>query len=514
MPPQTKQAILRRAVLAGVLAFHLYAAWAVFYSPLDDWQWSMDTGIWWLVTGVLNGRYAGNLFAVVMSRFPLVKTLTMGLCTFALPYLMARLAARGRRERILPLFLACDAGILLMPSVMWRETYFWVSGFGNFVVPTVFFLLLLLLLRRLDRTRAHLPLWSALLFVYLLFLGLFLENFTVLFAGACFLMVLLSLRDRPFLLPALAMLAGSLLAAFLMFSNGIFVDLAETGEAVQGYRQLSFSLEDGLFPLVYNILRQYVGELLPRAFILGPHLAWPMAVITFLGFWHSRFRPACALALFPVVHNLVVICTGVYVSRPGWIASCVSWSLPLLALLAQRADRRVKFRRLLLFLAAPLSLLPLAVTSSLVHRHFFLPMVLLILLAVDLAQDILCTRWGWAVPAVLLAGLMLRWGLPCRTIAGCTQLREEIIAQARETGADTIVLPTDRYQYTVWSARDPWNVEKAHYFCQIYGFSDDITLVILPGGTYESWPEISREQWDARVELHPSPDFIPYLPIP
>lgn len=510
-----KQTALRRAVLAGMLLFDLYIAWTVFYSPLDDWQWSMDVGIWWLVTGVLNGRYMGNLFAVVMSRFPLLKTLSMGLCMFALPYFMAHLAARGRRERILPLFVACNAGILLMPSVMWRETYFWVSGFGNFVVPTTGFLLLLLLLRRLEQTRTHWGRWSAFLFFWMVFLGLFLENLTVLFVGACLLMLLLAqLWDKPFRLPALAMLAGSLAAAFLMLSNGIFVDLAETGEAVQGYRQLSFAPEDGLVSLVLDVLGQYMEELLPRTFILGPHLAWPIAVITFFGFWHSAVRPACALALFPVIHNLVVIYTGVYVSWPGLIASCISWSLPLLALVLQRTDRTLKFRRLLLFLAAPLSLLPLAVTSSLVHRHFFFPMVLLILLAADQAQEVLCTRWGWAVPSVLLAGLMLRWGIPCWTVRGCTQLREEIIAQAHETGEQNIVLPTDRYQYEIWSARDPWDVEKSHYFCQIHGFSDDITLVILPGGTYECWPDISQEQWDGRREMHPSPDFVPFLPVP
>ena len=87
--------------------------------------------------------------------------------------------------------------------------------------------------------------------------------------------------------------------------------------------------------------------------------------------------------------------------------------------------------------------------------------------------------------------------------------RLESEAQARE-----IVLPADRYQYAIWSARDPWDVEKSHYFCQIYGFPDDITLVILPGGTYESWPDITPEQWEGRLELHPSPDFIPFLPIP
>ena len=514
MTATTRQTVLRRVLLACILIFDLYVGHTVFYSPLDDWQWSMDMGIQWWLTGMLNGRYVGNLVAVVLTRSVLLKTLSIGLGLFILPYLMARLLARGRRERILVLFVTCNAGMFLVPSMIWRETFFWVSAFGNFVVPTAGFLALLLLLRRADRQRTHLWAWCGLLLVYMALLGQFLENLALLFVGACLLMLLLSLRDSFFRTLSLAMLAGSLIAAFFMFCNSNITDLVETGNAVNSYRRLSFSLEDGLGALAYGVGRQYIYELLPRAFILAPHLAWPMAAITALGFWKSRLRPACALALFPVVHNLAVIRTGVYTSLPGFFASCLSWALPLLALLAMEEERGVKGRRLLLFLAAPLSLLPLAVTSSLVHRHFFFPMVLLILLAADLAQDLLCARWGWAAPAALLVGLMLRWGAPCWSVWGCTRLREELIARAGETGADTIVLPCDRWQYQIWAARNPWDVEKAHYFCQIYGFSDEITLVLLPGGSYESWPEISPEQWEGRTELHPSPDFDPFIPIP
>lgn len=509
-----KRTVLRRVFLACVLIFDLYVGHTVFYSPLDDWQWSMDMGIEWWLSGMLNGRYVGNLVAVVLTRSVLLKTLSIGLGLFIVPYLMARLLARGREERILVLFITCNAGMLLVPSRIWRETFFWVSAFGNFVVPTLGFLALLLLLRRADQTRTHLAAWSVFLFAYMILLGLFLENLTLLFVGACLLMLLLSFRDPFFRTLSLVMLAGSLIAAYLMFSNAIMTDLMSTGNAVNSYRRLSFSLEDGLVAVVYSILRQYLGELLPRAFDLGPYLAWPMAVIVFLGFWNSPCRPACVLALFPVIHNLVILKTQVIISRPGWIASCISWSLPLLALLVNRTDWSVKLRWLLLYFAAPLSLLPLAFTSSLVYRHFFFPMILLIIIAVDLAQPILFCRWGWAVPTVMLVGLMLRWGLPCPTINGCTQLQEELIAQARETGADTLVLPTDRFQFSVWWARNPWDVEKSHYFCQVHGLSDDITLIFLPVGSYETWPEISQEQWDARVELHPSPDYTPVIPIP
>ena len=87
---------------------------------------------WWL-QGSLNRRYVGNFFAVAMCHSPLVKTLVMGLTMFAIPLLMARLAARGEERSLLPIYLASSAGLLLMPPVMWQETYAWVSGFGNYV---------------------------------------------------------------------------------------------------------------------------------------------------------------------------------------------------------------------------------------------------------------------------------------------------------------------------------------------------------------------------------------------
>ena len=44
------QTAVRRAVLCAVLLFDLFIAWTVFYSPIDDWRWSIDEiGLrWWL----------------------------------------------------------------------------------------------------------------------------------------------------------------------------------------------------------------------------------------------------------------------------------------------------------------------------------------------------------------------------------------------------------------------------------------------------------------------------------
>lgn len=136
----SKRSSAETALLLGALVFYLYIAWSVPYSTTDDLQWGMDQGLRWWLQGSLNRRYVGNFFAVAMCHSPLVKTLVMGLTMFAIPLLMARLAARGEERSLLPIYLASSAGLLLMPPVMWQETYAWVSGFGNYVVPTLLFL--------------------------------------------------------------------------------------------------------------------------------------------------------------------------------------------------------------------------------------------------------------------------------------------------------------------------------------------------------------------------------------
>ena len=185
------------ACLAAALIFCLFLAWAVPYSPIDDMQWGLDEpGLRWWLTGALNGRYVGNFFAVILSRSQLVKTLVMGLGLFALPLLTALLAARGEGGRFLPAFLLGGLGLLLIPPALWQEVGGWVSGFGNYGVPSALFLAWLLLLRHGAGRRGRTGLWGAALFLVTLALGLFTENLTVLMLAAGVLAAGWGLRQR------------------------------------------------------------------------------------------------------------------------------------------------------------------------------------------------------------------------------------------------------------------------------------------------------------------------------
>jgi len=509
-----RQDLVLYGVLAAVLAFCLFTANAIPYSVTDDLQWGMEEGLFWWRTGALNGRYVGNLFAILMCRSEAGKILIMGGCMFALPLLMAVLAARGRRENFLPLFLACCTGIFLMPPVMWIETYGWVSGFGNYVISTAAFLLWLVVLRHVAEHKTRPILWAAVLLPLTAATCLFVENLTVLFFGAALILVLYSLWDRALLLPFLACLAGAAVGVFLMFFNGLFTDLATDGSALNGLRALTFSIEDGIPGMIRGISKQYFVSLLPISFLRGVHMAWPIAAITAAAFWNSRFRVLSVSAVIPILFNLYVMKTETFRTVPGILTSCICWALPLLALAVQRDDMQTKIRRGLLFLASPLSLLPLAATPTLGQRLYFFPMAMLVLVAADVCLPLLKKRWGMVFAAVLLAALACFWGRMLLEAWECTLVREEQITQAVETGADTVVLPTDRYDKKIWYTRNPWNAEFASYYRRYFGVPEDMTLVFLPVGSQEYWPEILPEHWERRVVLEPFVAFTPSLPVP
>lgn len=502
-----------RAVLAAALIYYLFIAWAVPYSCTDDLQWGMEQGVRWWRYGLLNGRYVGNLCAVLMCHFPAVKVLLMGGCMFAIPVAMAALMSRGDREKFLPMFLAANGLILLMPPIMWIEVYGWVSGFGNYGVSAAVFLGFLALVREAHRRRERPGAWAAALFFWALVMGLFVESLSLLFVGVTLVLgVYAWVWDRPLRLPYCAAFAGAVLAAALMFSNGVLAELMGQGTAIHGLRNLSFDPNAGLLAAGVNIAKWYLHRLLPIAFLRGIHMALPMAAIIALGFWNSRLRPLAALGLAPMGTFFLIWSTEDYMTRSHAVAGCLCWGLVFLALVAAKGEGEVKIRRILLFLVAPLALLPVAITTTLGQRFYFLPTLVLIMLALDLAAPLLKTRPGSWAAALLAAGLMAVWGYRGGVVARCTLARNAEIRRVIQAGEDRLILPTDRYDRIFWATRNPWDVEYASYFRQFYGISKDVTLIFLPGGSDATWPDYTPAQWEARWELAPSEDFVSILP--
>ena len=506
------------AVLLVVFGFWFLTGLAAHYSLIDDRQWGIDIGVYWWRSGVLNSRYVGNLFAVIMCRSSLVKTAIMGGGMFAVPCLMALLAVRDGKGTaspvFLPAFLMSNAVILAMPMTLWRDVYGWVSAFGNYALSALFFLVWLLLLRHVEKCRERLWPWSAVLFFLSLAMGLFIENLSLLFLGASLLLALWGLRDRSLRLPFWACLAGSMVAFYLMFCNSFVLELLQTGFSLGGRRGLAFDPGAGPVGALYAILRRYLGHILPQTFLFCPLFALPMGVLTACAFWKGPLRPLAALGLLPLGFGWYVWSGPPFNTLPAVLVCCLCWGLPLPALLLQADSWRDRLGRCLIYLSAPLSLAPVAATNMWGERFYYFPLIMITLVAAEAAATLFARQPGLGMAAVLTAALMVPWIYRSAAVLGCSWTNWSLMRQAVREDSDSLVILCDRYDNTWWYPRNPRSAEGANYYAKRYGLPMDMTLVVLEPGSYEVWPDVPPEMWENRLELHPDGEFTPDLPVP
>lgn len=513
-----KRRRLTLAILLIVFAFWFMTGLTAHYSLVDDRQWGIDVGVYWWLSGVLNSRYVGNFFAVIMCRSSIVKTAVMGGGMFAVPYLMARLAVRdgtGTDSPVfLPAFLMSNAVILAMPRALWRDVYGWVSGFGNYALSALFFLVWLLILRHVEQSKRRLGLWSAVLFLLSLVQGLFIENLSLLFLGASLILAVWGVHDRSLRLPFWACLAGSLLAFYFMFCNSFLLELFQTGFSLGGRRGLSFSPDAGLVGALYAIARRYLGHILPRTFLFCPLFALPMGLLTACAFRNGFLRPLAVLGLLPLGYGWYVWSGHAFNTLPSVFVCCLCWGLPLPALLLQDGSWRDRIGRCLIYLSAPLSLVPVAATNMWGERFYYFPLIMLTLTAAEAAAPLFSRLPGLGATAALTAALMVPWVWRSADVLGCSWSNYSLMRQALREDSGSLVILNDRYDSTWWYPRNPVSDEGANYYARRYGLPMDMTLVVLGPGSYELWPDIPPEMWENRKELHPDGPFTPDLPVP
>ena len=92
---------------------------------------------------------------------------------------------------------------------------------------------------------------------------------------------------------------------------------------------------------------------------------------------------------------------------------------------------------------------------------------------------------------MVLLGL---WGHVYFQIGQCNALREQIVIEALENGDEIAVLPTESYE--VWWGRNPTPGWRSIRYRDFFGIPHELSLIFLPVGSFEHWPEITQEDWD------------------
>jgi len=77
-----------------IYVFYLYIAICIPYTH-DDWDWGLSVGLEQLKNANLNSRYAGNFFAVVLTRSEWIKTLVMSIVFWGIPYVFSCISKKN-----------------------------------------------------------------------------------------------------------------------------------------------------------------------------------------------------------------------------------------------------------------------------------------------------------------------------------------------------------------------------------------------------------------------------------
>ena len=122
----------KKYIIFTAITWALFAA-LVYLSPYtgDDWAWGSKTGQWRIDTWFAdyNGRYAGNLLVLLLTRSKLLQVLCISLSVVAICFLPLLF---GKKKSLSMMALSAML-ILLMPHTIFVQSIMWTSGYTNYL---------------------------------------------------------------------------------------------------------------------------------------------------------------------------------------------------------------------------------------------------------------------------------------------------------------------------------------------------------------------------------------------
>ena len=228
-----------------------------YYFPytLDDWAWGSDVGIERLRTWFenYNGRYAGNLLVIVLTRSNLLKTIVIAGTIVTITYLIMKIInVYNYALYWLSLLL-----IFVMPLPIFSQTIAWTSGFTNYVIPMVGILIFFYVFKNVlcenykFNKKLLLP-----MFLVGFISALFMENLTlynIFISGV--LLIYTKIVHKKVDSTQVSFGIGAILGAVYMFSNSSYRMVLSGADT---YRSVS---KEG--NIILNAIKTYFDEIYP-----------------------------------------------------------------------------------------------------------------------------------------------------------------------------------------------------------------------------------------------------------
>lgn len=300
------------------IIFYLFTIlfWGLFYYFLpfagDDWAWGSSVGAERLKNAFdgYNGRYLGNLLIILITRSVIAKVLFCTFVMFLLILVLSKIfdSLSDNKKSTVNYIIAFSSVLVLVlpnqiafgelqPFQIFGSTIGWLSGFTNYVVPSVLILIFYYFVTTKDEE-------SKLIYVFLIFDGLLacmcVEHYTLfclIFAFA--IIVYRYYFYKKICRKSLCFFLGSLIGALIMFSNSSY-RLMQRGDISKNQRAVGF----------IGSFKQYASFVFPenanKTLVIVFELILLSAIALFLIFF--LFKMYKAIKSRSVAKLLPVIC--------------------------------------------------------------------------------------------------------------------------------------------------------------------------------------------------------------
>lgn len=220
----------------------------------DDWFWAsepLQNRIVNVFYGI-NGRYAGNLFVLLLTRAGIFRPFIISFIITSIFYLIYKLSGYGRKNIIISsviLFLA-------MPSSVFVQSVSWISGFANYAASALCVLFFLYICNKYinsDGSKIK-KINPAVFFPVGIISQLFMENVT-LYLLLISLFIIIYRKKKHQCVPAVLWVYFSafVVGAIIMFTNPVYISAFDPNQNI--YQNVT-DLSSGLLPVFSEIINK------------------------------------------------------------------------------------------------------------------------------------------------------------------------------------------------------------------------------------------------------------------
>ena len=478
-------------------------AWLFPYTG-DDWSWGSSIGLERLGSffAGYNGRYAGNLLVLALTRSKLLDAAIMA-ASFCM---ICFLSYQYSQDKAGSSLLLAAALYFLMPKDMWAQIAVWTAGFTNYVPSALITVAFLVLTKEITAPELSERQNSLVQDIGVFLLGLvgalFVESITVFHICLAVAVILwMFLKFRKCRRVHIAFLAGSVVGACVMFSNGAYNRIAQ-GEDY--YRHMPGTFRD----TVYFAVDQ-AGNILD--YIIYGNL-WFCVIVTALllclAVWSLKSGERKKIAVLPaMIHGCSLLAlwqkdaifdvvTG-RISMKALIAGfipiavAVLYVLSIIVMVLCFVEKGRRFRMLLPLYCAVVSLAPLLIVDPIGPRCVFIGYFLMVVFTVDLfgyfRRKVHLQEKVWSrLIGVVVAAQFLFYLSVFYPIHHYDLLRLDAIKQQAAEGKTEVFmcdLPNTEYVWDGTPAGESW-INKYKLF---YGLGEELQLTVIPYYEMEVW---------------------------